>query len=120
MAETLLQLRSPNYASTKVVAPTGGYTAGQLYASGSLVGVPVQTVDAAAVVAFIYAADKIVVPKVAATGKALTVGQKVYFKSASNAVTGDSTSNTLCGRCIVAAAALADTVEIHLTGNVVA
>lgn len=116
MSETNLKLRADKWDSMKVTAPSGGYTAGLLTKVQDTVGVIVEAAAAAAEAILIYRCAKIVVAKVAATGKTLAAGQKVYYKAASNAVTGDSTGNTLCGRCTVAAGATDTTVEIDLDG----
>jgi hypothetical protein len=68
--------------------------------------------------AFVYQADKILVPKVDGSGLSIAQGEKVYFVSASAAVTGTAGSNTLCGRCLEAAVAGDTTVLIALNGNV--
>lgn len=120
MAETNLKLRSKNFKSVIITAPTAGYTAGQLVAVEGIVGVVAETVTVGKETALIYQCDKIVVAKRAGTGLTLAVGQKVYFRSAGPDVTGASTGNTLCGRCTKAAAATDTTVEIDLMGNVVA
>jgi predicted RecA/RadA family phage recombinase len=120
MSETLLKLRSKNFKSVKITAPTGGLTAGQLCASNSLVGVVVETVAAGKETALIYACDKIVVPKRAGTGITFSIGTKVYYRSAGPDVTNASTSNTLIGRATETADAADTEVEIDLMGNVVA
>ncbi len=120
MAETNLKLRSKNFKSVKITAPTAGYTAGQLVAVGSLVGVVVDTVTVGEETSLIYQCDKIVVAKRAGTGITFTVGTKVYFRSAGPDVTNASTSNILIGRATEAAGATDTEVEIDLMGNVVA
>jgi hypothetical protein len=120
MAETNLKIRSDKFSSVKFTAPTGGVVAGAMRAQGSIIGVVAESKDAAAEAVLIYRCEKIVVPKVAATGVTFTVGAKVYFKSASAAVTNASTGNTLCGRALEAAAADDDEVLIDLEGSVVA
>jgi predicted RecA/RadA family phage recombinase len=120
MTETLLKLRSKNFKSVKVTAPTGGLTAGQLYVSNSLVGVIVDTVLVGEETAMIYQCDKIVVAKQAGTGITFSIGTKVYYRSAGPDVTNASTSNTLIGRATETAGASDTSVEIDLMGNVVA
>jgi predicted RecA/RadA family phage recombinase len=120
MSETLLKLRSDVFASMEVVTPTAGYTAGQMVKIGDVVGVIAETKTVGQIAVLIYKCDKIIVPKVAGTGITFAAGAKVYFKSANAAVTNASTSNTLCGRCTVAAVAADTTVEIDLNGAVAA
>jgi len=123
MSETALKLRCPlsECESMKIEeAPSPGYTAGQLTKVEDMVGVIVEAAKTGEEAVLIYKAPKIVVPKVAGTGKTIAAGAKVYYKAASAAVTGDSTSNTLCGRCLVAAGATDTEVEIDLNGAVAA
>jgi hypothetical protein len=120
MAETNLHLRSDVFASLKVTAPTAGYTAGQMVKVEDTVGVIAETKAATLDAVLIYKCDKVVVPKVAATGITFAAGDKVYFSSGSAAVTNVASGNTLCGRALEAAVFSADEVLIDLTGNVVA
>ncbi len=120
MSETALKVRSKSFASIPYVAPTGGVDAGDMIAVEDTVLVAIEDAAFGANAMGIYSCERIVVPKVAGTGKTLAAGQKVYFKSASGAVTGDSTSNTLCGRAREAADAADTEVEIDLKGNLVA
>lgn len=115
-----LLLRSDKFDSMEVTAPTAGYTKGDMVAVESVIGVIVDTKTVGLKTNLIYRCPKIVVAKVAGTGKTIAAGAKVYFKSASKAVTGDSTGNTLCGRALVAASAVDTTVEIDLDGAAVA
>lgn len=117
MTATALELRSDKWRAVEVTAPTAGYTAGQMVAVGSLVGVIAETKAATYKTSLIYAADKIVVPK---DGNAITQGAKVYFSSSGAEVTATASGSTLCGRCLVAAASGDATVEIQLNGDVVA
>lgn len=114
-----LELRSNNWQEMKVTAGAD-VVAGEMDLLGSVVGVYVEAEDSGDDVTFIYQCDKIVVPKVTGTGKALTQGAKVYFDATENKVTPTSGGNTLCGRCLVAAGASDTTVEIVLNGAVAA
>ncbi|MBM3210588.1 DUF2190 family protein [Candidatus Poribacteria bacterium] len=120
MAETLLKMRSDKFASMVVTTPTAGYTAGQMVKVEDTVGVIAETKAATKDAVLIYKCDKIVVPKVAGTGITFAAGDKVYYKAANAAVTNVASGNTLCGRALVAAGASATSVEIDLTGNIVA
>lgn len=115
--ETALKIRSDRFASMKVTAPTGGYTAGLLTKVGSVVGVILEAADAAASAVLAYRCEKIVVAKDTTSGGALTVGAKVYY--ANNKVYAHATKPSgavLCGICTVAAAVADTTVEIDLDG----
>lgn len=105
MAETGLKLRTacPNgdWRSFVVTAPSGGVTAGQMDLIEDTVGVYAQTADAGEDVAFIYEAEKILVPKSTTTGAGeFTAGDKVYFDHTDEEVNNDSGSNYLCGICV--------------------
>lgn len=121
MAETGLKLRTaaPNgdWRSFKAVAVTPGATAGQMDLIEDTVGVYAQTAATGEDVAFIYHAEKILVPKSTASGAGVfTAGDKVYFDHADEEVNSSSGGNYLCGIC-VKDAALADTeVLIDLDG----
>jgi predicted RecA/RadA family phage recombinase len=121
MTETGLKLRTacPNgdWRSFVVTAPSGGVTRGQMDLIHDTVGVYAQDADAGEDVAFIYHAEKIVVPKSVTTGAGVFVaGDKVYFDHADAEVNSSSGSNYLCGIALEDAA-LADTeVLIDLDG----
>lgn len=99
-----------------VIAPTGGYTRGNLYliASASIV-VALETKPAGSPCAVLTSknAKVVEVMKVAGTGKAIAAGAKVYFVSATNNVTGSASGNTLCGICEESAGDNATTVKIR-------
>lgn len=114
MSETLLKLRSPNFKSVKVTAPTAGYTAGQMKKIADMVGVITVTAALGVETALIYDAEKIVVPK--ATGVSLALGGKVYFDASAAKVTSVSSGNTLCGRALEAAGSSVTEIEIDLDG----
>lgn len=97
-----------------VTAPTGGYTRGKLYLVSGMHMVARET-KSAAEVCLMAVRGAVWVTKVA--GNALVVGQKIYFVSASNSVTGSATGNTLLGGFVVQAALSAATeVLINLDG----
>jgi len=120
MSETNLKLRSPIFASMEIVTPSAGYTAGQMVKVEDTVGVIAETKVSGQIAVLIYRCNKVVVPKIATTGITFAAGDKVYFVSASAAVSNASTSNTLCGRALVAAGASVAEVEIDLNGAVAA
>jgi predicted RecA/RadA family phage recombinase len=114
MSETNLKLRSLDFASMELTAPSAGYTAGQMVKVEDTVGVIAETKTVGQTAVLVYKCEKVVVPK--STGVTLAAGDKVYFDSAAAAVTSTSAGNTLCGRCTVAAGSSATTVEIDLNG----
>lgn len=120
MTATALKLRSPHFASVDVVAPTGGYTAGEMVKVQELVGLIVLDADATKTVVLIYGCEKVVVPKTVGTGITFSVGDKVYYDAAAKEVTNVASGNTLCGRALEDAALDDDEVEIDLKGNVAA
>ena len=116
-----MELRSPNFKSVKVVAPTGGLTAGQMYASNYLIGVILETVLVGEVAALVYQCDKIIVPKNVNTSCLFAIGAKVYYDASAGKVDiADTTTYVCIGRCTVAAAYTATTVEIDLHGDIAA
>lgn len=118
MAETNLKLRSPNFKSTKLTAPSAGYTAGQMVKVEDTVFIIVTTAAVGVATAAIYWAEKVVVPK--ATGVTFAVGDKVYFDASAAKITSVASGNTLCGRALVAAGSSATTAEIEFNGAVAA
>lgn len=120
MAETNLKLRSSIFASMQVTAPTAGYTAGDMVKVEDTVGVIAETKAATLAAVLIYKCEKIIVPKVAATGITFAAGDKVYYNATSGAVTSTASGATLCGRALEAAAWNDDEVLIDLNGNVAA
>jgi len=124
MAETALQLRSNIFASLKFTAGAT-YTAGQITKINDTVGVVAEACSNSVTGVnregvLIYRCEKIVVPKRAGTGLTLSVGQKVYYRSGGPDVTGATTGNVLCGRCLEDAGESATTVLIDLDGAKVA
>jgi hypothetical protein len=93
--------------SVTVTAPTGGYAVGEIVQlSSGAFAVARQTIAAAATgLVHLLGEQPVWTKKVAATGKSLAVGQKVYRVSASKSASSSSTGNTLVGVCVKAAAA---------------
>jgi len=112
-------MRSPIFASMQLIAPSGGYTAGDMIKVQDTVGVIAEDAAVTKPAVLIYGCEKIVVPKVVGTGITFAAGDKVYYNGAS-AVTNVSSGNTLCGRALEAADATDDEVMIDLKGNVAA
>ena len=119
MATSGIQLRcGPEHWAQMDVTLSGTVTAGEMNKIQDTVGVYFEAGVSGDQVSFVFKADKIVVAKVAGSGLTIAQGAKVYFKAANDAVTGASSGNTLCGRCLVAAGASDTTVEISLNGDV--
>ncbi len=121
MAETGLKLRtaapSGDWRSFIVVALTPGVTKGQMDLIEDTVGVYAQDADTGEDVAFIYHAEKIVVPKSSTSGAGeFTAGDKVYFDHADAEVNNDSGSNYMCGIALEDATADDTEVLIDLDG----
>jgi predicted RecA/RadA family phage recombinase len=114
-------IRSEHWRSFDYTVPSGGVTAGAMDKIQDTVVVFAETKTVGEIVAAIYQADKILVPKYAATGYAIVQGEKVYYNDYLNKVVADTTSgNTLCGRCMEAADADDTEVLIDLSGNIAA
>lgn len=105
MAITGLQLRCPTDAtkSMTVTAPSPGLTAGVPDLFGDVVGIPYKAAATGAEVAVCIAADRIDLPKETGSGKAITLGDTLYYTD------GDTvfkTSGTVkCARVLKAAGA---------------
>jgi len=114
------RLRTNIFASMKVTAPSGGYTAGEMTKVSDTVGVIVEAAAVGKDAVLVYSAEKIDVPKSAATGITFAKGQKVYYIGSTKNVTNSSSGNTLCGRALEVAGATDERVLIDLKGNVAA
>lgn len=122
MAITGMQLRCSTQETKALTytVPSGGCVGGEMVKINDTVGVFAETKDAGEDVAVIFSAHKILLPKVAAGGQAITQGGKIYFVAATKNVTVTAQGNTLCGRALVAAGDNATTVLAVLNGDVVA
>jgi len=121
MAITGIKLRcGPEHWASMILTHSGTIAAGVMAKINDLVGVYWNGGDSGDKDAFVYQADKILVPKVDGSGLTIAQGAKVYFSAGDAAVTGTAGGNTLCGRCIEAAIAADTTVLIALAGNVAA
>jgi len=116
MSATALKLRSPNFKSFKVTAPSAGYTAGEMIKIHDTVGVIVETAALAENTALIYSCEKIVVPK--DTGVTFDAGDKVYYRASTDKITSTASGNTLCGRALEAGLTGDTELEIDLHGDV--
>lgn len=104
------------YASMAFTAG-GNLASGAMTKVGDTVGVVVEAVVSGAVGVLCYKAAKIVVPCVAVTTGAFTVGSKVYYDSGDAEVNESSAGNTLCGVVTTAPSVGAEEVEIDLDGT---
>ncbi len=68
------------------------------------------------VVSFIYQAEKISLPKTAATGVTFKAGDKVYFDSGAGAVSVGGSGGSFCGIALKDALFSDTTVEVELDG----
>lgn len=120
MTATALKLRCPlaDCATMTLSVPSGGVTGGQMAKVQSTVGAYLTT-DATAgnLVAFVYSAKKIVVPKDAGSGITFAAGDPVYFNDSTKKATNVSSGNTFCGTALEAAVGAATEVEIELDGS---
>jgi len=121
MAETGFKLRtaapSGDWRSFVVAAPSGGCTSGQMAKIHDTVGVYKRAEDAGEDVAFIYHAEKIVVPKVDESNITFEIGDKVYFDESAAAVTCTSSGNLWIGIALEAATYDDAEVLIDLKGD---
>ena len=97
-------IRSEHFRPLDYTVPGGGCVAGNLTKVGDPVGVYAETKAAGQTVALVYQADAILAAKKNGTGESISLGAKVYYEAASGKLTGVAGSNTLCGRCLEAAA----------------
>jgi len=102
MAEIGLKLRtaapSGDWRSFVVTAETPGAVAGAMDLIHDTVGVYAQNADDGEEVAFIYHAEKIVVPKSTTTGAGeFDAGDKVFYDPTDHEVNNDAPGNLWCG-----------------------
>ena len=120
MSITGPHIRSEHYREMPLTVPTGGVTKGQMDLIHNMVGVWAETKDAGETCAFIYQADKILVPKGTATADVFDAGDYVYFDHAGEEVNAASSGNTLCGRALEAADAADTEMLVDLEGHLAA
>lgn len=83
--------------SLAVVAPSGGYTAGQMVKVEDTVGIVMEAALVGVRVAILIKSPAVTAPcLVVATGQ-FVAGDKVYYKSSGAELTVVSSGNTLCG-----------------------
>jgi len=112
-------IRSEHFDSFDYTVPAGGVVAGGMDKIQDTVVVFAETKAVGEVVAAIYKAEAILLPKI--SGAAIVQGEKVYYNDFVNKVCADTTSgNTLCGRCKEAAGATETEVLVIFNGAVAA
>lgn len=94
-----------------IVVPSGGIVSGRPVVIGSLIGVAAVTADEGDV-AVISTEGVFELPKVSA--QAWTLGAKIYWDGTNNLATTTTTSNTLIGIAVAAAANPSDTGRVKL------
>ena len=100
-----------------VVAPSGGYTQGELTMVENTVGVICTEVDIDDNVAMIYESPSITVPCEAAATGGFAVGDKVYYNGAGAVAAATGSGHYLCGS-VQEAASLGDVLlKISLDGR---
>ncbi len=100
-----------------VVAPSGGYTQGQMVMINDVVGVIMTAADAGELATFLYKSPSITVPcAIAATGS-YEDKAKVYFDATNAEVNETASGNTLCGVVVEQPATGAEEVQIALDGT---
>lgn len=109
-AEQTLKLRSDNWKSFVVTAPSAEYEKGEFLKIEDTVGVIVEDAELSENTAFIYKCDKILLPK--KTGNAFSAGDKVYHSSGKIDASGD-----LCGICLEDAESSDTDILIELDGT---
>lgn len=102
----------------KVTVPSGGYTAGQIYKFGDVIGVAYMDYAQGATGVLIVEADDIEVTCVAASGTDFAVGEAVFFDVADAEANQSASGNTFCGHVLRQPAAAAEKVRIRLLGSV--
>jgi hypothetical protein len=116
MSATALKMRSPNYKSFEVTAPSAGYTAGEMTKIHDTVGIIMETAALDEKTVLVYSCEKIVVPK--DKGVTFDAGDKVYYSAATGKITSTASGNTLCGRALEDGASGDTELEIDLQGSI--
>jgi predicted RecA/RadA family phage recombinase len=116
MAITGIQLRSSKWRALTYTVAGSAVTAGAMTKLNDTVGVYFESKSVGEDVAFVYEAEKILLPKAAGSGLTIAQGAKVYFDNSAKTITPTSGGNTLCGRCVVAADADDTTVLVDFNG----
>jgi hypothetical protein len=74
--------------------------AGEMVKVHDTIGIVVEDAEESSAFVLVYAAEKIIVPKLTGTGIAFAPGDSVYYKTADKKVTNASSGNTLCGKAL--------------------
>lgn len=110
-------MRSQHYqALDNYTVPGGGCTKMGLTKINDTVGFFYETKDAGEIVTVVSQMDQVELAKKDGSGEAIAQGAKVYYEAASGKLTATAGSNTLCGRCLKAAASTDTTVLVAFNG----
>jgi len=118
MAATVFHLRSDEWSSVQIASVVSpGLTAGGFFKTENMIAIAPEAAITGAKGVGIYKAKKIYVPKAAATGKDLAVGDLVYLDLTNQCVEKAATTGFYpIGICTEAATWDATGVEIELDG----
>lgn len=120
--ETAFKPRSNVFSSMKVASVASpGLTAGQMFAHGSLIAVAPETYATGDEGVAVYKCEKIELPKVAGSSKTISAGAPVYFDTATSklvSAANKSSADSICGICLVDAAANDTTVLVDFDGSI--
>lgn len=100
----------------EVVAPAGGYAAGQIVKHEGVIGVVYGAAAEGATAVLVYNAPDIEVTCAVAGAGTYAVGAPVYFDAADGEVNESQAGNTFCGVVMVQPATGAEKVRISLVG----
>jgi len=116
MTATDLKIRAEKFDTMEFEA-SEALTAGDMKKIEDTVVVVMATVADEGEAVGVYSCVRIIVPKVESSGVTFTQFDKVYYDATEEAVTNESSGNTLCGRALEDADADDDEVLIDLKGN---
>ena len=119
------KLESAKSLSFSNSATDATYSAGDMIAIGSTIGVVVEDVGTSGQATsddypngpggvLAYEAEKIVLPKATGVGESFAVGEKIYHNATNSNVSAVSTGNILCGRALEDAGTTDDEVLADL------
>lgn len=109
---------SGDWRSFLTTAPSGGVVGGNMNKIQDTVGVYMKSEAAGSDVAFIYHAEKILLPKKTGTGESFSKGAKVYYDPSAKNVSPNSGSGRLwIGIATEDANTAATTVEVDFKGD---
>jgi len=114
----MTKMRSNNYHSVKLVAPSGGVTKESLIHVSDLIGMVFDDADEGAKYLLVYFCEKIMVPKITGAGSAFGIGESVYYDDTLQTVTPIQAAGLWrIGKATEEATDDDDEVEIELEGK---